>query len=115
MGFKFRTREEYKRVKKMDRQDLESYIDEQKKLSIQANGVVNNLLAQQLQEARKEGSCRPHSPSCWCPARALPSDYRPQRESSPHPQTADIASNICLYCLPYQALSPANHRLLEQQ
>lgn len=55
MGFKFRTREEYKRVKKMDRQQLENYIDEQKKLSIQARGVVNNLLAQQLQEARKEG------------------------------------------------------------
>lgn len=55
MGFKFKTREEYKRVKKMDRQDLENYIDEQKKLSIQARGVVNNLLAQQLQEARKEG------------------------------------------------------------
>lgn len=48
MGFKFRTREEYKRVKKMDRQQLEDYINDQKQLSIAARGLINEA------EARKE-------------------------------------------------------------
>ena len=48
MGFKFRTREEYKRVKKMDRQQLEDYINDQKQLSIAARGIINEA------EARKE-------------------------------------------------------------
>ena len=48
MGFKFRTREEYKRVKKMDRQQLEDYINDQKQLSIAARGLITEA------EARKE-------------------------------------------------------------
>lgn len=48
MGFKFKTREEYKCVKKMDRQQMEDYINEQKQLSIAARGIINDA------EARKE-------------------------------------------------------------
>lgn len=48
MGFKFKTREEYKRVKKMDRQQMEDYINDQKQLSIAARGIINDA------EARKE-------------------------------------------------------------
>lgn len=48
MGFTFRTRAEYKRVKAMDRHQMEEYIDAQKKLSVQARGIANNIVEQQL-------------------------------------------------------------------
>lgn len=52
MGFKFKTREEYKRVKKMDRQQMEDYINEQKQLSIAARGIINEAEAR---NERKKG------------------------------------------------------------
>ena len=52
MGFKFKTREEYKRVKKMDRQQLEDYINDQKQLSIAASGLINDGAAR---KERKKG------------------------------------------------------------
>ena len=50
MGFTFRTRAEYKRVKSMDRRQMEEYIDAQKKLSVQARGIANNIAEQQLMQ-----------------------------------------------------------------
>lgn len=52
MGFKFKTREEYKRVKKMDRQQMEDYINEQKQLSIATRGIINDAEAR---NERKKG------------------------------------------------------------
>ena len=50
MGFTFKTRAEYKRVKAMDRHQMEEYIDTQKKLSVQARGIANNIAEQQLMQ-----------------------------------------------------------------
>lgn len=52
VGFKFRTREEYKRVKGMDRAQLEAYIQMQKDVATQARPIANEIA---LQQARKRG------------------------------------------------------------
>lgn len=52
MGFKFRTREEYKRVKKMDRQQLEDYINDQAQLSTATSDLISEMAAR---KERKRG------------------------------------------------------------
>lgn len=51
-GFTFKTRKEYKRVKAMDRAEMEAYINEQKELTKRAIPLTNQVA---IDLARKKG------------------------------------------------------------